>query len=52
MTRLLKTVFGLRHTKDTQVGDAYIRIVSGGDGKSVSIAEGSVSRYLVDAWDK
>jgi ATP-binding cassette subfamily G (WHITE) protein 2 (SNQ2) len=36
---LLATTYGLRHTINTKVGDDYVRGVSGGERKRVSIAE-------------
>ena len=52
MTDVLMTIFGLTHTKDTPVGDAAIRGVSGGEKKRVSIAEALATRSLLGAWDK
>ena len=49
---VLTTVFGLRHAKKTQVGDASIRGVSGGEKKRVSIAEALATRSILGAWDK
>ena len=46
------TVFGLRHVRDTLVGDASIRGVSGGEKKRVSISEALVSRSIINSWDK
>lgn len=51
-TRLLTTVFGLRHALNTPVGDAAIRGVSGGEKKRVSIAEALATRSCIGAWDK
>ena len=51
-TEVLTTIFGLRHAKQIQVGDAAIRGVSGGEKKRVSIAEAMATRSLVGAWDK
>ncbi|KAI1375082.1 ABC-2 type transporter-domain-containing protein [Hypoxylon crocopeplum] len=47
---LLK-MFGISHTKYTLVGDEYIRGVSGGERKRVSIAETLASKSTVMAWD-
>ena len=52
MTSVLGTVFGLRHVKDTKVGNAAIRGVSGGERKRVSIAEALATRAKLGAWDK
>lgn len=52
MTDVLKSVFGLRHVKDTLVGDASIRGVSGGEKKRVSISETLATRSLLTCWDK
>ncbi|KAF9817918.1 hypothetical protein IEO21_03112 [Rhodonia placenta] len=52
MTDVLKSVFGLRHVKDTLVGDASIRGVSGGEKKRVSISETLATRGLLTCWDK
>ncbi|RYC63566.1 hypothetical protein CHU98_g2638 [Xylaria longipes] len=49
-TALMK-IFGIQHTKYTLVGDEYIRGVSGGERKRVSIAETLASKSTVMAWD-
>lgn len=38
-TDMLTTTFGLRHTLDTKVGSDFVRGVSGGERKRVSLAE-------------
>lgn len=48
---LWATVFGLRHTFNTQVGNDFVRGVSGGERKRVSIAEAMVTRASIFAWD-
>jgi ABC-type multidrug transport system ATPase subunit len=47
---LLRSV-GISHTADTKVGDAFIRGVSGGERKRVSILECLRSRASVFCWD-
>lgn len=51
MVDLLATVFGLRHTFHTKVGNDVFRGVSGGERKRVSIAEALSARAAVYAWD-
>ncbi|KAF8623914.1 hypothetical protein AX15_006135 [Amanita polypyramis BW_CC] len=50
-TDILTTIFGLKHAKDTPVGDAAIRGVSGGEKKRVSIAEALATRARIGCWD-
>ncbi|KAI1458945.1 ABC-2 type transporter-domain-containing protein [Annulohypoxylon moriforme] len=47
----LMKMFGISHTKYTPIGDEYIRGVSGGERKRVSIAETLASKSTVMAWD-
>lgn len=47
---LLKSL-GITHTHDTKVGDAYIRGVSGGERKRVSILECLANQGSVYCWD-
>lgn len=51
MVTILCTIFGLRHVRGSQVGDAAIRGVSGGEKKRVSIAEALATRMCLGAWD-
>ncbi|TEB24253.1 hypothetical protein FA13DRAFT_1756871 [Coprinellus micaceus] len=51
MTDILITVFGLRHVRNTFVGDAQIRGISGGQRKRVSIAEMLATRACIGCWD-
>jgi ABC-type multidrug transport system ATPase subunit len=47
---LLKSM-GIEHTIDTKVGDAFIRGVSGGERKRVSIIETLATQGSVFCWD-
>lgn len=51
MSDVLMTIFGLRHVNNTKVGDAWIRGISGGQKKRVSLAEALATRSLVGSWD-
>jgi ABC-type multidrug transport system ATPase subunit len=42
---------GISHTEDTKVGDAFVRGVSGGERKRVSIIETLANRASVACWD-
>ena len=48
---LYATIFGLRHTYQTKVGNDFVRGVSGGERKRVSIAEALAARGTVYCWD-
>ncbi|KAM3071184.1 ATP-binding cassette transporter snq2 [Clarireedia jacksonii] len=50
ISALLK-IFGISHTRNTLVGDAFVRGVSGGERKRVSIAETLATKSTVVAWD-
>ncbi|KAM5380089.1 hypothetical protein ACJZ2D_003736 [Fusarium nematophilum] len=43
--------FGIGHTVDTKVGDDFIRGVSGGERKRVSIAEAALTGAKFQCWD-
>ncbi|KAH9922740.1 P-loop containing nucleoside triphosphate hydrolase protein [Fomitopsis serialis] len=51
MIDVMTTIFGLRHVRDTLVGDASVRGVSGGEKKRVSISEVLTARSLLTSWD-
>lgn len=51
MAAVAMATFGLNHTKYTKVGNEYIRGVSGGERKRVSIAEVHLSQALLQCWD-
>ena len=48
---LLLRMLNISHTKQTLVGDAFVRGVSGGERKRVSIAEMMTTRARVQSWD-
>jgi len=48
---LLLKMFNIEHTKNTVVGNAFVRGISGGERKRVSIAEMMVTGATVCAWD-
>ena len=48
--RLLQ-MLNISHTKETLVGDEFVRGVSGGERKRVSIAEMMTTRARVQSWD-
>ncbi|KAI0198206.1 ABC-2 type transporter [Astrocystis sublimbata] len=50
ITTLLK-MFNIEHTRNTVVGDALVRGVSGGERKRVSIAEMMITNACVLSWD-
>jgi len=51
-TELLMMLFGLQHAKDTLIGDAILRGISGGEKRRVSICEALATRTCLTAWDK
>ncbi|KAG6010295.1 hypothetical protein E4U21_007344 [Claviceps maximensis] len=51
IAKVVMAVFGLSHTYNTKVGNDFIRGVSGGERKRVSIAEMVLAGSPVTAWD-
>lgn len=51
MTKVVMDMYGLSHTKNTKVGNDFIRGVSGGERKRVSIAEVALSFASLQRWD-
>ena len=51
MTQVVMTVFGLSHTRNTKVGNDFVRGVSGGERKRVSIAEMMLASSPIACWD-
>lgn len=44
-------MFGIAHTRDTRVGNDFVRGVSGGERKRVTIAEAALSYSPLQCWD-
>lgn len=51
MRDVVMAVFNLSHTFNTKVGNEYIRGVSGGERKRISIAETALSGSPLQCWD-
>ena len=51
VVNLLLKMFNIEHTIDTIVGNPYMRGISGGERKRVSIAEMMVTSACICAWD-
>ena len=51
MTDVIMAVFGLSHTVNTRVGNDFVRGVSGGERKRVSIAEAALGGSPLQCWD-
>lgn len=48
---VVMAMFGISHTINTRVGNEYVRGVSGGERKRVTIAEASLSGAPLQCWD-
>jgi ATP-binding cassette, subfamily G (WHITE), member 2, PDR len=51
MAKVVMTTFGLSHTYNTKVGNDFVRGVSGGERKRVSIAEMALAGSPIASWD-
>ena len=51
VSKTLLRMLNISHTKQTLVGDEFVRGVSGGERKRVSIAEMMTTRARVQCWD-
>lgn len=51
MRDVIMSILGISHTINTKVGNEYVRGVSGGERKRVSIAEAMLSQAPLTAWD-
>ncbi|GIZ44791.1 hypothetical protein CKM354_000797800 [Cercospora kikuchii] len=48
---VIMAMFGISHTKDTKVGSDFVRGVSGGERKRVTIAEAALCYAPLQVWD-
>lgn len=48
---VMMAVFGISHTVNTRVGNDFVRGVSGGERKRVTIAEAALSGAPLQCWD-
>ena len=51
IAEVMMNIFGLSHTRNTKVGNDFVRGVSGGERKRVSIAEMALAGSPIAAWD-
>lgn len=51
VSNVILKMFGMSHVRDTIVGDAFVRGVSGGERKRVTISEALIGSASVIAWD-
>ncbi|AOA62509.1 Plasma membrane ATP-binding cassette (ABC) transporter [Komagataella phaffii CBS 7435] len=51
ITQVYMEMFGVSHTKNTKVGDSFVRGVSGGERKRVSIVEACLCNAKLQCWD-
>lgn len=51
MRNVMMAIFGISHTIDTRVGNDFVRGVSGGERKRVSIAEAALTGAKLQCWD-
>ncbi|KAK1966044.1 hypothetical protein LY78DRAFT_579238 [Colletotrichum sublineola] len=51
MRDVMMAAFGISHTVNTKVGDDYVRGVSGGERKRVSIVEAALTGAKFQCWD-
>jgi ABC-type multidrug transport system ATPase subunit len=49
--RVVAKLFWIEHTMSTKVGDEFVRGVSGGEKKRVSIAEAMITKASTQCWD-
>lgn len=51
MRDVIMAMFGISHTKNTRVGNDFVRGVSGGERKRVTIAEAALGYAPLQCWD-
>lgn len=51
MRDVIMAVLGIAHTANTRMGNDFIRGISGGERKRVSIAEATLSDAALQCWD-
>lgn len=51
MRDVVMSVFGISHTTNSKLGNNYVRGISGGERKRVSIAEVTLNQSAIQCWD-